>query len=160
MAVIATISQSTAPRERRRSRRHRLCLDVEISAGEQASPATILELSQSGFLMETAAPIAVGQLLQLCLLETDEVSARVVWSCGRHFGCEFPRSLAVAPISAAMLKARPANATEEPPRGIRFDASSSVAKPGHLTFARRAWLIIGLSLALWAAAVVVVYANL
>lgn len=125
MGYVAKIAESVAPAERRRSPRHRLCLDIELSsAGEAAAPAVIHELSQTGFLIETATEFAPGEDLELQLPDTNTVSARVIWSCDRYFGCEFKRSISSAALSAAMLRARPARAADKLPRKL-------LLKPAH-----------------------------
>lgn len=122
MTALATIDRKAARRERRASSRRRLCLEAEaeISAGS-ITPVVIHELSRSGFLMVTAGSAKIGERVHLRLVDAEAVWARVVWSCGDHFGCEFQRPLSSAIVSAALLKARPAQATEALPPRLHFD---------------------------------------
>lgn len=139
--------------ERRRSPRHRLCLDAEAEfARGSTAPVIVHELSQTGFLLETAAPLGVGDALQLCLPQEEGIAARVVWSCGQHYGCEFQRRLSTAALSAALLKARPAREGEGIPRRLRLEGARSEANVvSEATNALNGQLplIFGLSVLLW-----------
>lgn len=153
MALVATISEAV-PAERRRSPRHGLSLGVEASGtDEPAAAAVVHDLSQTGFLLETAAAVGTGELLQLRLPEAGLVSARVIWSCGRHFGCEFQNSLSAAALSAAVLKARPAPDSEDLPPGLRLGSVCAPESTDSQTTtgskARNLSLLLGLSFALW-----------
>jgi len=124
MAVVATVEPMTTT-ERRRSPRHRLCLDVSIEGASSAtSRGVIHELSRTGFLLEADAQLAPGESLQLALPETGKISSRVIWNCGLHYGCEFERPLSPAAVSAAMLNARPKSRKEKLPDGIVLEESS------------------------------------
>ena len=164
MAQVKKKVESPARAERRRSPRHRLCLDAEVEgSGELAAPVVVHELSQTGFLIEATVPLSVGQPLQLRLPQEQPVAARVVWSCGRHFGCELQRPLTSAAVSAALLKARPSLKNEGLPRRLRLESadedrekqpSAGEARGGQLRLA------LGLSVFLWSAlAAAVLYIN-
>lgn len=141
--------------ERRRSPRHRLCLDAEAQTpAGRAEPVVVHELSRFGCLMESYAPVPVGELLQLRLPPSGSVDARVIWCCGSHMGCAFQRELSSAALSAALLKARPAREGEELPRRLRLQTSdsggqSSANEPDARK--RQLPLIFGISVLLWLA---------
>lgn len=148
-----TLNQGGA--ERRRSPRHRLCLDAEVQTpAGRAEPVVVHELSRFGCLMESCAPVPVGELLQLRLPPSGSVEARVIWCCGSHMGCAFQRELSSAALSAALLKARPAREGEELPRRLRVQASNCGQRAStNETSSRRRQLplIFGISVLLWSA---------
>lgn len=165
MAVIVPISKTDMAADRRRAFRRRLCLEVKAAMlGQSASSAVIHDLSSAGFLIETTKPIAVGAVLEVQLPQQGEVSARVVWGCGRHFGCEFEHPLSAAVVSAATLKAKPAVHEALLPLGLQLQPSQqppqAAAEP-NVARGTRLLLIVILSLAAWAAvAAAIVYGAL
>ena len=97
--------------EQRGSARRALRLDIPgeaPAAGEVA--VTILDLSLTGVLIETLAPLGEGATFQIELPEAGSVEATVVWTSGDLFGCRFNRPISPASLSGALLKgeARPA----------------------------------------------------
>jgi hypothetical protein len=157
MALVAPIAEAA---DQRRAPRVDLCLDVEAGqTPDRSAPAVIHQLSQTGFRMEAGARVAPGELIQVLLPEAREVAARVIWSCGRHFGCEFQRPLSAAALSAAMLKARPARLAENLPEGVLLE-QAELAQPSAPPTRNSLPTIVGLSLVSWAAVVAAVsYAS-
>lgn len=155
MAPVKKQALNQGRAERRGSPRHRLCLDAEIyTPAGRSEPVVVHELSRFGCLVETAAPVSVGERLQLCLPPSGSVDARVIWCCGSHMGCAFQRALSNAALSAALLKARPVREGEELPRRLRVQASDCNGKESAIeTSARRRQLslIFGVSVLLWSA---------
>lgn len=161
MVLVAANTRHAARRERRGALRRRFCLDAEaqIHAGAM-TPVVLHELSRSGFLMETSESLRIGDRLQIRLPERGPVFARVVWSCGRHLGCEFQRPLSSGAVSAALLKARPIARSESPPLCIRLGQQNTMVKipanpaSGLLTQFR---FVLAFSVLLWAAAAALIF---
>lgn len=155
MAQVKKQALNQGRAERRRSPRHRLCLDAAVqSPTGGAEPVVVHELSRFGCLMESIAPVSVGELLQLRLPPAGSLDARVIWCCGSHMGCAFQRELSSAALSAALLKARPARDGEELPRRLRLETSNSGGHPKASetnTRSRQLPLIFGISVLLWLA---------
>lgn len=78
--------------------------------------ANIHDLSETGFLLETEAPLAPDQVFQVFLPLAGAVEARVVWTSSYFYGCQFRKPVARAAVSAALLKSTPlgAQAPAEP----------------------------------------------
>ncbi len=160
MAVVKSKALNTLQGERRRAVRRELCLEAEaVFSADRKAPVIIHELSQTGFLMEAAEQNTIGDRVYLQMADLAAAAARVIWSCGTHYGCEFQRPLSNAAVSTALLKARPAAIGETRPRGIRLsdtqfdnETSSQSAAPPRLQ------LMIATSVLLWAlvAALVVI----
>jgi hypothetical protein len=91
--------------DQRGSARRALRLDISgeaPSAGDVA--VTIRDLSMTGVLIETLAPLNEGASFQIELPEAGTVEATVVWTSGDLFGCRFNRPISPAALSAALLK--------------------------------------------------------
>lgn len=108
VALLAEISLGSARAERRDAFRRTLRLVAEVSYSRDSARVLILNLSESGVLIETAAVLTVGESLELELPEAGTVVARVVWQRGREFGCEFDRPVPKGAVSAALLRSPPA----------------------------------------------------
>lgn len=64
-------------------------------------------LSRTGMLLETGAPLSVGERVQILLPEGECCSAIVVWANETIFACEFERTLTTATISRVQLQSPP-----------------------------------------------------
>jgi len=151
MALVSTIADVAPSGNRRRSAR--LPLSLEILAGtrsDDAVPAAICDLSQTGFRMESDALLHPGELLQLHLPQVPALSARVIWKCGRHFGCEFQRPLSQAALGAAKLKATPLRSTELP-KGLVIEPQGEALPPLERSTHARVLTLVSLSAGLWLA---------
>ena len=112
MKVLAHFAEESRG-EQRGSARRALRLDIPSEvppAGEVA--VTIHDLSLTGVLIETLAPLNEGATFQIELPEAGSVEATVVWASGALFGCRFNRPISPAALSSALLKgdAKPAEA--------------------------------------------------
>ncbi|MFL6800167.1 MAG: PilZ domain-containing protein [Sphingomicrobium sp.] len=80
--------------------------------------ASIHDLSETGFLLETRTQLAADQQFQIFLPLAGAVEARVVWTSAHFYGCQFREPVARAAVSAALLKSVPlapaANAEPHP----------------------------------------------
>ena len=134
---------------RRTSPRRKLCLGSSLAAGGQ--DVMIHDLSATGVLLQTTAKLETFDDLEVDLPEVGPTHAFVVWNSGEYFGCEFARPISRAAISAALLR-NPAAHT--PPREIKDDGvlelEEEVPSSG-ISFSTKMRVIVGVSIALWAA---------
>ena len=101
MPVLAQLQPlSNSPGERRRTPRLLLKLGAKVGS---SSPAVVHDLSTRGLLFETAEAIG-GDRIHVHLPELPAAGARVVWSHGRFYGCEFEQPIPVAAVSTALLR--------------------------------------------------------
>jgi hypothetical protein len=104
MAILAELELKPDAAERRGSARRRLRL---ISEGTTPSSSHarvfIRDLSVSGLLIESSAPLSVGEVLVVNLPEAGAAEAIVKWDSGHYFGCQFTRPISKAVVSAAQL---------------------------------------------------------
>lgn len=91
--------------EQRGSARRSLRLDVpgEMAAtGEVA--VTIHDLSLTGVLIQTSAPLGAGESFWLELPVAGSAEATILWTSGDFYGCQFKTPISPAALSAALLK--------------------------------------------------------
>ena len=101
----AEILTERVSKDGRSTIRRSLRLGVQAySAGEVAS-AWVLNISETGLLIETMVDLAVGETLGVDLPEAGEPIARVVWTEGVRAGCVFAHPIPSAAVSAARLMA-------------------------------------------------------
>jgi hypothetical protein len=104
LAEFALPDQSMdAPRDARR----RLCLLAGARGVDGDLLATVMNLSQTGMLIDAHVALSVGEPLDIELPEAGIVTAHVVWTLGMLSGCEFRQALPRAAVSAAQLLAPP-----------------------------------------------------
>lgn len=84
--------------------RRSLRLGVSASPSGEVAMALILNLSETGLLIETLVELVVGETLQIEFPDADASTARVVWTEGYLAGCEFVEPVATAVVSAAQLR--------------------------------------------------------
>lgn len=99
-AEILTIATSDSRAAVRRTLR--LQVNAQLSRG--AVEAEIRNISSFGLLVETTVDLVNGEILDFDLPEAGIVTAEVVWSRGRLFGCEFKAALPKKVVSAALLR--------------------------------------------------------
>lgn len=109
VALLAEISLGSPNAERRDALRRTLRLVAEVSYSEDSARVLILNLSEAGVLIETAAVLVVGESFELELPEAGTVVARVKWQRGSEYGCEFDAPVPRAAVSAALLRSPPSN---------------------------------------------------
>ena len=155
MAALAFIEPRDRIRSRRSSARRRLNLEVKGAVPNgSAAEVMIHDLSITGLLVETLAELTCGEELDVCLPQTGRTRAKVMWSSGQFFGCQFSHPISSAALSAAMLRSRPIEAQrpDDPPRtNVIYpepDRTDSSSRP-QLSFGAKMRVILGLSIACW-----------
>jgi hypothetical protein len=157
MALLARIEVQGA--EERGSERYRLRLNSVGQADRSGtSGVTVHELSGSGFLLETDAPLTLGSDITLELPIAGIVPGEIVWRNGQYAGGRFLRPLSPDAITAALSASRvvwpnfaPSTAAERD-RTTTFDAVPSAnTADERLPLAARMRIITGISMLLWSA---------
>lgn len=126
---MAWLTEVQAGSDQERSRlvpRRKLSLSTEARPSRDgAVQAIIRDMSETGLLIEADLRLDIGDRLELELPERGPVEAQVMWSSGRHFGCQFATPLARAAVSAAVLRSSPRSSDKRPhnPTGIRVPSA-------------------------------------
>lgn len=131
--------------------RRSLRLGVSAYSSGDVAVALILNISETGLLIETGLKLAVGETLHVEIPEASASTARVVWTEGLQAGCEFVSPLSTAAVSAARLKSRveAADSTYEvPAANADFPAEDDQGDPDDVSFLTAIVVITGLISAL------------
>lgn len=147
MVASAHFQSDTVATERRFLRR-RVRLDVLGVDGAGATfEAVVHDLSPTGMLIETSAPITIGDEIQIDAPRTGRFNAAVIWSQGRYFGCELAAVVSRSGMSAALLKSSLGLESRRHLPREREAASETLTR---LPFVKRALAIAALALVCWA----------
>ncbi|MFC4296419.1 PilZ domain-containing protein, partial [Novosphingobium tardum] len=130
--------------------------------------AVVHDLSEDGLLLETEAPIALGEAITINLPSIGDLAAEVVWNSGHLHGCKFGAKLSKGLVSAALLRSGPVDAVPAPPVGPVLEAIANApyatrrdsrADGEEEPLSPRAKLLIavGLTVASWALVGLIVY---
>lgn len=84
--------------------RRSLRLGVPAYSSGDVAVALILNISETGLLIETWLKLAVGETLHVEIPEASASTARVVWTDGLQAGCEFVSPVSTGAVGAARLK--------------------------------------------------------
>jgi transcriptional regulator with XRE-family HTH domain len=110
MTLRATLEPEGKRADKRSAPRKTLRLSASHRrAGRQAGAVLVHDLSTEGMLIETVAGLAVGEAVTIELPRSGAHEAAVVWSSGHFYGCRFKQPLPAGTMSAALLKAFPAD---------------------------------------------------
>lgn len=106
-ALWAELSEPEDASDLRGSGRRTLRLVARAANAGITNEVLILDLSTTGLMFETCAPLAAGETIEVELPEAGAIAARVVWQREAYFGCEFLTRAPVAAVSAALLRSAP-----------------------------------------------------
>lgn len=102
--LLAQLSEESSSTEKRRSDRRTLRLGAAVASGSPSWRAVILNLSETGLMLQTAGPLTVNDMFEVELPEIGLIEARVVWANGTDYGCQFSCPIPKAVVSAALLQ--------------------------------------------------------
>jgi transcriptional regulator with XRE-family HTH domain len=127
MAVAAQLIETQKPEGKRGEPRRKLKLETQgaLPSGGGAN-VLVHNLSLTGLLVESEVSLPVGETIEVELPHAGVVRAKVVWTSGQLFGCQFHTPISKAALSAAELRGavRPdgvaVGTTESPASGESF----------------------------------------
>lgn len=90
--------------KRRSARRNAPLLVRGTTRSGDAIELLIHNISESGILVESEAPLAIDDRIEIELPHAGPVQARMVWKSGELFGCQFDAPISPATLSAAQLQ--------------------------------------------------------
>lgn len=103
---MATKRKLEASNARHSSRRGVQIKVNRVDAG-QPEELLVLNLSETGLLVQSSAALKVGQPIEVDIPHAGQRSATVVWDNGQLFGCQFDEPITRAAVSAAQLQSIP-----------------------------------------------------
>ena len=88
----------------RASRRQlRLPLHGSKATGAEIE-ALVHNISATGMLVESGAPLEIGEVIEVNLPHRGKTATKVIWTSGRLAGCQFEMPISSATLSAAQLR--------------------------------------------------------
>ena len=88
----------------RASRRQlRLPLHGSKATGSEIE-ALVHNISATGMLVESRAPLEIGEVIEVNLPHSGKTATKVIWTSGGLAGCQFEMPISPATLSAAQLK--------------------------------------------------------
>src|SRR5690242_9872879 len=97
MAIEGTLERQRPGKNGRSVARRRLQLNAPGTTGSGGTNNVLIhDISESGVLLQTSAPLAIGERLQIELPHAGLTSAKVVWQSGQLRGCQFERLISNA----------------------------------------------------------------
>ncbi len=106
MIISAFLQSPASDGDTPRKLRRKLQLEVPgAQAGGETLAVRIHNISQGGMLIECDAPLAVNDKIDVELPHAGVVTAKLVWTSGSLFGCQFKAPISTAAVSAAELRA-------------------------------------------------------
>jgi hypothetical protein len=92
--------------ERRQLARHRVNLDATVrELGTTGIEATVLNISEQGFMAQSEAEFEVGSRVWLMLPGRDRANAVVKWTAGDKLGAEFAEPISLDGLKVAGRRA-------------------------------------------------------
>lgn len=102
-----TFSTSEDQDDRLSIRRPLKLQTVVVQTSAELQLGTLLDLSETGMLLEVPSPMTMAQAVTVDLPESGLTCATVVWASGNYAGCQFLEPLSRKAISASLLRAEP-----------------------------------------------------
>jgi DNA-binding XRE family transcriptional regulator len=88
-----------------RDPRRMLRLEAEgVTAAGDAARVLVHNISTNGLLLESEIALAAGERIDIDLPHAGTTPARVIWTSGSYFGCQFDGPISPAALSAAQLR--------------------------------------------------------
>jgi DNA-binding XRE family transcriptional regulator len=116
MAIAGRLEDAPPPGGLPRQRRRTLRLETQGAlASGAAANVLVHNVSATGLLVESDVALAPGESLEIDLPESGPTAAKVIWSSGRLFGCQFDAPISAAALSAAQLRSAVAGPVELAP---------------------------------------------
>ena len=95
--IKARIANDVDPTDRRRSARVEVGMEARVrELGSEGSEARVVNISDTGFMAESAGDFEVGSRIWLILPARDRASAIVRWTAGDKLGAEFSEPISLA----------------------------------------------------------------
>lgn len=103
MTVYLNDVPRSAGKGRASRRQLRLPLHGSKAAGAEIE-ALVHNISATGMLVESGAPLEIGEVIEVNLPHSGKTATKVIWTSGRLAGCQFEMPISPATLSAAQLR--------------------------------------------------------
>ncbi len=103
MTVYLNNSPRSAGKGRASRRQLRLPLHGSKATGAEIE-ALVHNISATGMLVESTAPLEIGEVIEVNLPHSGKTATKVIWTSGGLAGCQFEMPISPATLSAAQLR--------------------------------------------------------
>ncbi|HKX89470.1 MAG TPA: helix-turn-helix domain-containing protein [Sphingopyxis sp.] len=103
MTVYLNNNPRSAGKGRASRRQLRLPLHGSKATGTEIE-ALVHNISATGMLVESGAPLEIGEVIEINLPHSGKTATRVIWTSGQLAGCQFEIPISPATLSAAQLR--------------------------------------------------------
>lgn len=103
MTVYLNDTPGSTGKGRASRRQLRLPLHGSKATGAEIE-ALVHNISATGMLVESKAPLEIGEVIEVNLPHSGKTAAKVIWTSGDLSGCQFDMSISPATLSAAQLR--------------------------------------------------------
>jgi transcriptional regulator with XRE-family HTH domain len=103
MTVYLNDVPRSAGKGRAARRQLRLPLHGSKATGGEIE-ALVHNISATGMLVESGAPLEIGEVIEVNLPHSGKTAAKIIWTSGRLAGCQFEMPISSATLSAAQLR--------------------------------------------------------
>ncbi|MBO9698130.1 MAG: helix-turn-helix domain-containing protein [Sphingopyxis sp.] len=103
MTVYLNNNPRSAGKGRASRRQLRLPLHGSKATGAEIE-ALVHNISATGMLVESGAPLEVGEVIEVNLPHSGKTATKVIWTSNRLAGCQFEMPISPATLSAAQLR--------------------------------------------------------
>ena len=101
VTIKARISEASDPTERRRAARFAVEIGARVrELGDEGCEAQLINVSETGFMAETAGHFEVGTRIWLILPGRERANALVRWIAGNRIGAEFAEPITLDGIES------------------------------------------------------------
>lgn len=105
MAIAAHFDDISKPAGTPREPRRKLLFEAQGSLGSGSTASVLIHnVSASGLLIECQTPLELGEKIEIDMPHAGETRAKVIWTSGNLFGCQFDTPISPATLSAAQLR--------------------------------------------------------
>lgn len=141
MAILGYFLPSADDADRRHDERRKLSLVARGSHHDGSGIDVLIHnISGTGLLFESDIKLASGDRIEIELPHAGDITAKVIWASGRHFGCQFEGPVSPATLSAVELKSatapEPGAETAAPPTETTPEAMQDLIDRGREQLAR------------------------
>lgn len=115
MVIAARFEEFPSQADPNKARAPRRMLRLEAQGVTAAGdPASVLvhNISANGLLLESEVPLASGERIDIALPHAGPTSARVIWTSGSFFGCQFDTPISTGALSATQLRSEVSEGTQ------------------------------------------------
>lgn len=129
MAIAAHFEESSGLAGKARAPRRMLRLEAQgMTATGDPARVLVHNISANGLLLESEVSLASGERIDIDLPHAGPTPARIVWTNGSFFGCQFDVPISPGALGAAQLRSDVPDGTNAPTRQTSLGGESFGAR--------------------------------